>query len=635
MFNPYNKMCSKNEQRGNLMNKTEKFEKILNWLNHHEFQNQRGLAGETGMSLGTVNALLKEMEQAEYLLKSGKRYYLTERGESYLAALKEGQQNVKLRIGAGTDRVRTAVILAAGDNPSFPCPVGLLRLNGAAVIDRILHILTQNGIERVCIVTGAMEEQYRSYFEKRNVTLISNPRYKWTGTMESLSLAAEFVEEDFLLVESNQVFEEKAVTALMNQPVPNCVLMTVPSGSSDEAYVELGKDHTVFRISKDIRQMNHIDGEMLGISRITLRLFQKMLEYFRDNTNPMLNYEYVLESIGRLYKIQGIFLDDLAWTVIENQSLYDMARNRIYPRIVKRERLEKENRARETLKHCMKLDDGEIEEVRIGGGMTNTNFFVRVHGREYILRIPGACTEEMINRKNEQHNSALASAAGINPVNVYFHADSGVKVTECIQGAVTLNGKTARLEEMIRKTTGILRTLHHSGMKLYGSFSVLEEYEKYKRMIAKSGAVWYQGFEEMDDFFYTLQERLQQIGIDRKPCHNDLVPENLVLDKDGRMYLIDWEYSGYNDPMWDLASHLLECEFTEDEEELLLYHYFRRKAEPGELEKILIFKISQDILWSAWTVLKEREGEDFGTYGMDRLKRAEQLREEYQKRYGR
>ena len=54
------------------MNKTEKFEKILNWLNHHEFQNQRGLAGETGMSLGTVNALLKEMEQAEYLLKSGK-----------------------------------------------------------------------------------------------------------------------------------------------------------------------------------------------------------------------------------------------------------------------------------------------------------------------------------------------------------------------------------------------------------------------------------------------------------------------------------------------------------------------------------------------------------------------------------
>ena len=50
-----------------------------------------------------------------------------------------------------------------------------------------------------------MEEQYRSYFEKRNVTLISNPRYKWTGTMESLSLAAEFVEEDFLLVESNQV----------------------------------------------------------------------------------------------------------------------------------------------------------------------------------------------------------------------------------------------------------------------------------------------------------------------------------------------------------------------------------------------------------------------------------------------
>ncbi|MCH1982161.1 phosphocholine cytidylyltransferase/choline kinase family protein [Ruminococcus sp. OA3] len=616
------------------MSKTEKFEKILNWMNHHEFQNQRELAGETGMSLGTVNALLKDMVQAEYLLKSGKRYYLTERGESYLAVLREGQQNVKLRIEAGTDKVRTAVILAAGDNAAFSCPAGLLRLNGVTVIERILHILIQNGIERICVITGAMEEQYRAYFDKRNITLISNPRYKWTGTMESLSLAADFVGEDFLLVESNQIFEEKAVTALLNQPVPNCILMTVPSGSSDEAYVELGRDRTVFRISKDIRQMNHIDGEMLGISRITLRLFQKMLEYFRDNTNPMLNYEYVLEAIGRLYKIQGVFQDDLAWTVIENQSLYDMAINRIYPRIVKRERLEKENRARETLKHCMKLDDSEIEEVRIGGGMTNTNFFVRVHGQEYILRIPGACTDEMINRKSEQHNSALASAAGINPVNVYFNVDSGVKVTECIHGAVTLNGKTARLEEMIRKTTGILRMLHHSGMKLYGNFSVREEYEKYKRMIAKNGAVWYEGFEEMDRFFYTLQERLQQIGLDRKPCHNDLVPENLVLDINGRMYLIDWEYSGYNDPMWDLASHLLECEFTVDEEELLLQHYFQGKAGAKEQEKILIFKICQDILWSAWTVLKESEGEDFGTYGTDRLMRAKQLREEYQGRYG-
>lgn len=617
------------------MNRTEKFEKILSWMNHHEFQNQRQLAEKTGMSLGTVNALLKDMEQADYLLKSGKRYFLTERGETYLAALREGQQNVKLRLEAGTDKVRTAVILAAGDNEAFACPVGLLGVNGLTVIERILHLLIQNGIERICIITGAKEEQYQAYFKKRKITLISNPRYKWTGTMESLSLAADFVKEDFLLVESNQIFEEKAVTTLLNRPVPNGILMTVPSGSSDEAYVELAKDKTVFRISKDIRQMNHIDGEMLGISRITLRLFRKMLEYFRDNTNPMLNYEYVLEAIGRLYKIQGVFLDDLAWTVIEDQKLYDRAKNRIYPRIVKRERLEKENRARETLKYCLRLQDDEVEEVRIGGGMTNTNFFVRVHGKEYILRIPGACTEAMIDRKSEQHNSALASAAGLNPVNIYFHVASGIKVTECIQGAVTLNGKTARLEEMVKKTTTILRTLHQSGMKLYGSFSVMKEYEKYKRLIDRCGAVWYPGFDEMDNFFYTLQERLLQIGLDKMPCHNDLVPENLVLDKDGRMYLIDWEYSGYNDPMWDLASHLLECEFTADEEELLLQYYFQRKAGPEEMEKIMIFKICQDILWSAWTLLKESEGDDFGTYGTDRLIRAKQLREEYRRRYGR
>ena len=191
------------------MNRTEKFEKILSWMNHHEFQNQRQLAEKTGMSLGTVNALLKDMEQADYLLKSGKRYFLTERGETYLAALREGQQNVKLRLEAGTDKVRTAVILAAGDNEAFACPVGLLGVNGLTVIERILHLLIQNGIERICIITGAKEEQYQAYFKKRKITLISNPRYKWTGTMESLSLAADFVKKIFFWWRATRFLKRK------------------------------------------------------------------------------------------------------------------------------------------------------------------------------------------------------------------------------------------------------------------------------------------------------------------------------------------------------------------------------------------------------------------------------------------
>ena len=131
----------------------------------------------------------------------------------------------------------------------------------------------------------------------------------------------------------------------------------------------------------------------------------------------------------------------------------------------------------------------------------------------------------------------------------------------------------------------------------------------------------------MDQAFYRLLERLEEIGTDRLPCHNDLVPENLILDADGRLYLIDWEYSGYNDPMWDLASHLLESEFQPLEEELFLQYYFEGDAPEASREKIRIFEILQDILWAAWTIAKEAQGEDFGSYGRDRLRRGKQAYE--------
>ncbi|MGI6007459.1 MAG: phosphotransferase [Ruminococcus sp.] len=616
------------------MNKTEKYEKILKWINKKGFRGQRILAEETQMSLGTVNGTLKKMKEEGYLEKENRGYSVSEKGEKLLADSFRIRQRERLAMERQEEGIRTAVILAAGDNKNFSLPEGLLELQDTTVIERILRILQKKGIERIIMTVGGKEEQYRRYFEKRNIILVSNHRYKWTGTMASLALAAPYVKEDFLLIEGNQIFEETAVEAVLNAEASSCVLITVPSGSGDEAYVELGEDGSIFRISKDIRQLNHIDGEAVGVSKISRRLYEQMLEYFRENTNPMLNYEYVLEGIGRIYGIEAVMVSDLAWTVIENEHHYQKVKNWLYPKILRRERKISEKRARKILADCLKTDESEIQEVRVGGGMTNTNFIVRCREEQFILRIPGACTSEMIDRYREENNSAEAFRLGLNPENIYFDPETGIKVTRYIQNGVTLNGKTARLEHIIQKTTGVLRRLHTSDIKLKGEFSVRKEYEKYKEMIEKRKAVCYSGFDEMDRLFYLLMDRLEKLGTDRKPCHNDLVPENFVLSGQGRMYLIDWEYSGYNDPMWDLASHLLECEFGRDEEELFFQYYFQRDIEKTEAEKLLIYKICQDILWSAWTVLKENDGENFGTYGQDRLKRAFRLAKEYRDTYG-
>lgn len=606
----------------------EKYYKILYYLNQHPFENQRILARETKMSLGQVNTLIRRMTEEGYLEKKEGSFFLTGKAGEYLEQRMRENQKDQLIFEKRRERIRTAVILAAGKNEKFSCPTGLLKVGGIPLIERLMRMLTSQGIDDIYIVTGYQKDMYESYFEGRAVTLVNNPRYKWNGTMESLSMVKDLVTDDFLLLESNLIFEETAVQTLIESDEANQLILTAPSGSQDEAFVELDGQQNLFRISKDIHQLNRIDGEMIGVSRISLTLYRKMLEYFRDNQNPMLNYEYVIENIGRIYQIRGVMMDDMAWTVIEDSELYRRAEELIYPRILKREKLRRENHAKETFSRCMGIPEEKLEDFRISGGMTNTNFYVRAEGNEYILRIPGACTDLMIDRKSERHNSALASDLGINVPTLYFDAGTGVKVTQYLPDAVTLNGKSARLEMNIRRSSGLLRNLHHSGLRLYQEFSVVREYEKYKELIQKTEAAVYPEFQEMDQAFYRLVERLERLGMDRLPCHNDLVPENLILDASGRMYLIDWEYSGYNDPMWDLASHLLESEFSKEEEELYLQYYFEGTAPEKEKEKIKIFKILQDILWAAWTMAKEARGEDFGAYGRDRMKRGKKAYEE-------
>ncbi|MGI6094888.1 MAG: phosphotransferase [Lachnospiraceae bacterium] len=619
----------------------DKYYRILYCINKDGFQNQRQLAAKVQMSVGSVNSALKTLEKKEYLVKDnmGNGYFLTQQGQDYLEEILESKREEKLSLEgkerAEDAKVHTAVILAAGSHPSFEQPIGLLPVNGVAVIEWLIRMLSQNGIETIYVVIGYKKELYQEYFKGRsNIVLVENNRYKWTGTMASLSVAAAYIKEDFLLLDGNQILEEVAITRLLESKSRNCVLLTNLSGSGDEALVELDEQGFLFRITKDIRQLNRIDAELVGVSRISYPLLQKMMEYYQDNKNPYLNYEYVIENIGRIYQITGEMADDMAWSIIESPQLHRKAEKIIFPRIQKRARLRQENQAREVLKACMHLKEEEIEECTIGGGMTNMNFFVKFRGKKYILRIAGAGTDVMIDRKSEQHNGALASALGLNPPTVYFDAETGVKITEFIEGAETLHPKTAHLEINIKETTRILKELHQSDMKQYGSFQVQTEYEKYKRKIDEIHGVYYPGFEEMDAWFYWMMNRLEEIGLDRCPCHNDLVAENFIKDRNGKMYLIDWEYSGYNDPMWDLAAHLLECEFDPVEEELFLQYYFQGQPDARSAEKIWIFKMCQDILWSAWTVLKEAEGDDFGSYGADRLHRAMEMKKEYEAYYG-
>ena len=155
---------------------------------------------------------------------------------------------------------------------------------------------------------------------------------------------------------------------------------------------------------------------------------------------------------------------------------------------------------------------------------------------------------------------------------------------------------------------------------------MFRELEKYEEILRKDEGQFFDDYDEVREKVMALEEELKRCERVFVPSHNDLVSENLVKDtSSGRIYLIDWEYSGINDDMWDLAALSLENEFSEDDIELMFRLYFNGE-EPDEnsRRRLLIHQICQDTLWAVWTLIKEAEGDDFGTYGIDRYNRAKE-----------
>ena len=259
----------------------------------------------------------------------------------------------------------------------------------------------------------------------------------------------------------------------------------------------------------------------------------------------------------------------------------------------------------------------EVLSVEQLGGMTNQNYLVKTTNKQYIVKFFGKGTEKLINRQDEKYNLELLKDLDLDVKNYLFDIEAGIKVNEYIESAITLDSTSIKTK--FDKIAPILQTIHASGKELRGEFAPFEEIKKYESLIEEK--IPYANYEAVRKEVFSLEKRLADLGVDRKSCHIDLVPENFIESPQGRLYLIDWEYSSMNDPMWDLAALFLESEFTRQEEEAFLSHYESEQT-PVSREKIAIYKILQDAIWSLWTVYKEEQGADFGDYGVSRYQRA-------------
>jgi len=111
------------------------------------------------------------------------------------------------------------------------------------------------------------------------------------------------------------------------------------------------------------------------------------------------------------------------------------------------------------------------------------------------------------------------------------------------------------------------------------------------------------------------------------PCHCDPLCENF-LDDGNKMWIVDWEYSGMNDPLWDLGDLSVEAGMDENQENDMLIAYFGKEPTAAQKGRVIIYKAMCDLLWTLWGLIQHADknpAEDFWAYAIERFKRCKLL----------
>jgi len=264
---------------------------------------------------------------------------------------------------------------------------------------------------------------------------------------------------------------------------------------------------------------------------------------------------------------------------------------------------------------------GPIERL---GGLTNRVF----HLGDYCLRIPGKGTEEYIDRANEAVAAREAASAGVSPGVIYADAATGLMVTRFIDGAVTMTpenfaeraGAPARAGEAFHR-------LHTSGARFPFHFDLFAMIDDYLGILSGKDVALPDGYHDVVAEAEAVRAALDAHPAQLTPCHCDPLCENF-LDTGTRMWIVDWEYSGMNDPMWDLGDLSVEGSFTATQDAQMLAAYFGRAPNPAEAGRVVIYKAMCDLLWTLWGLIQlanDNPAEDFRAYADTRFARCRAL----------
>lgn len=271
----------------------------------------------------------------------------------------------------------------------------------------------------------------------------------------------------------------------------------------------------------------------------------------------------------------------------------------------------------------------EIAQAKLSrlGGLTNRVFLIESARGAHVLRIPGKGTEEYINRKVEAVAARSAARAGVSP-EVVAATDDGLMLTAAIPDAVTLSPEGfASIVGAPTRAAEVLRRLHTSGETFDFRFELFAMIDDYLKVLSGKTVDLPDGYHDVLASAETVRQALNAHALPLAPCHCDPLSENF-LDTGERMWLVDWEYSGMNDPLWDLGDVIVEAKLAPDREAEFIRAYFGGTPTAAEQGRVVIYKAMCDLLWTLWGLIQhanKNPADDFWAYATGRFDRCREL----------
>lgn len=304
-------------------------EKIISLIHENSIISQRKISEYLSISLGSVNKYINSLLNEGYLIKENISYRKTKYIITYL-----GNE----LLNSNNNSIKTAVILAAGETLDFDKPVGFLEIFDSTLIERTIKLLSKYNINEIIIAAGYKAEYYKKLAKKYpNIKIVENKKYKTTGNMYSLYLLRKYLQEDFILLEGDLIFEENIISLLLNSKDKNVTMIdTSISDKEDSLYVTTKKGE-LLNISKGKYSLEKISGELIGISKLKYSSYLKMLDKFTQIENKLFFYEYSFLDKNIFSDLKCTYSKENIWGEIDNQKQYEYVKNNIVKSLYKKE----------------------------------------------------------------------------------------------------------------------------------------------------------------------------------------------------------------------------------------------------------------------------------------------------------